>query len=281
MNNSSFTSLQTPIFNKYQRKFREIITKSEPNYKDKGDVLELFIALRDFSKINSNLDENDSSNTSRNGNKNEYTLLYEDVPDEIKNKYSLTYKDTGIDLIKIDYSDMKILEIIQCKNYSRRLSHHKLGTFYYWILKLHEYDNNIKCRLIINDKTRYNGELKNLEVEIISTSDIYEYIELNFEFIFSFNQTQIAKSFVQLMKQINNCLNKFNLIYSNSDSIKIVIDPNTLNDIDEVCYFDVEFDMKKKEIKRNEMKNIKSFIVIVLIMFILLSILLFRIILFN
>lgn len=277
MNNSSFTSLQTPIFNKYQRKFRDIIIKSEPNYKDKGDVLELFIALRDFSKTNLNKNENENKNDSSDTSGNEYILLYEDVPDEIKNKYSLTYKDTGIDLIKIDYSNMKILEIIQCKNYSRRLSHHKLGTFYYWILKLHEYDNNIKCRLIINDKTRYNGELENLKVEIVSTSDIYEYIESNFEFIFSFNQTQIAKSFVYLMKQINNCLNKFNLIYSNSDSIKIVIDPNTLNDIDEVCYFDninVEIETNKEKMKRN-----KLFIIFIIIIILFVLILIFKLIL--
>ena len=232
---------------KYQRRFINILNKSDPDYKDKGDILELFIALRDFSKNNSEFfSENKNS-------RNIKTLLYEDVPEEIKNKYSLTYKDTGIDLIKFDVENNNILEIIQCKNYSRRLSHHKLGTFYYWILKLQEQDSNIKPRLIINDKTRYNGELNNLNVEIITNSDIYDYIESNFEFICKSKFNDLFNSFnmnIQLLNQIKNCLNKFNLIYSNSDSIKIVIDPDTLNDIDEVCYLDLD-SLEIKSDKKN------------------------------
>ena len=236
------------LFKKYQYKFINILSKSEPNYKDKGDVLELFIALRDFKSSNLTISSNYEV---------QRTLLYEDVPTEIKNKYDLTYKDTGIDLIKIDIENNKILEIIQCKNYSRRLSHHKLGTFYYWILKLHEYDNSIKCRLIINDKTRYNGELIGLEIETITNNDIYEYIESNINLfqdaLLSAQQSKFDKfikslSGLEILHQIKDCLDKFNLIYSNE--IKIVIDPNTLDDINEVCYFD--FDLNNEQLNKNK-----------------------------
>jgi hypothetical protein len=251
--------MSIPINNeieKYQRRFINILSKSDPDYKDKGDILELFIALRDFSRNNNfkkiivPIDSTDLKLSSGNIK----TLLYEDVPEEIKNKYSLTYKDTGIDLIKFDVENNNILEIIQCKNYSRRLSHHKLGTFYYWILKLQEQDKNIKPRLIINDKTRYNGELNKLDVEIITNSDIYDYIESNFEFICKSKFNDLFNSFnlnVEFLNQIKDCLNKFNLIYSNSDSIKLVIDPETLNDIDEVCYFNLELEEKQNKLKNN------------------------------
>ena len=241
------------ILKKYQRRFINILTKPDPDYKDKGDILELFIALRDFSKN---------------------VLLYEDVPDDIKNKYSLTYKDTGIDLIQLDYPTRTITEIIQCKNYSRRLSHHKLGTFYYWILKLHEFDKNIKTRLVINDKTRYNGELTNLNIEIISSSDIYKYIKSNFESI-PWKLSEIndfmnfmKSSSLEILNKIKDSLDKINLILSNSESnsIKIVINPN---DIDEVCYFDsitngIEM---KKNTKRNNIINVILLTILTLLMF--------------
>jgi len=248
---------------KYQRRFINILSKSDPDYKDKGDILELYVALRDFSKNNNSLE---------NSFENIKTLLYEDIPEEIKNKYSLSFKDTGIDLIKFDTRNNNILEIIQCKNYSRRLSHHKLGTFYYWILKLQEQDSTIKPKLIINDKTRYNGELNNLDVEIVTNSDIYDYIETNFEFICQSKFNKLFNSFnlnVEFLNQIKDCLNKFNLIYSNSDSIKIVIDPDTLNDIDEVCYFNLELEEKQNKLNYNYLKMLIIFIILIILFIII------------
>jgi len=197
---------------KYQHKFLSILDKSDPDYRDKGDVLELFIALK-------------SKESSK-----ECTILYDDVPIAIKDKYQLTYKDTGIDLIRLDLESNRILEIIQCKNYSRRLSHHKLGTFYYWILKLHEIDSKIKSKLVINDKTRYNGNLMGLDVEVVSNEDIYNYLSILPDFSFS---TFWNFNFDFDLDEDSEDSEKYEL---KQNEVKIIIDPDRLNEIDEVCY---------------------------------------------
>lgn len=234
------------IYKKYQYRFINILNKLEPTYKDKGDILELFIAIKNIN----------------NSNNSEITLLYDDVPIEIKNKYSLSFKDTGIDLITFNNETKQILKIIQCKNYSRRLSHHKLGTFYYWMLKLHEQDENIKYKLVMNNKTRYNGQLINLEIEIISSSDIIEYLESNYSSISQFC------SFCSeiLLSQFKSCIYKFDSIYSNFDQneeneFKIVINSDKLNEIDEineVCSINYNYDepLKITNVYSNKLKII-------------------------
>ena len=230
------------IYAKYEYRFLNILNKSEPTYKDKGDILELFIAI---------------SNNTLNLNENITTLLYDDIPNEIKNKYSLTSKDTGIDLIKFNISTNQILQIIQCKNYNRRLSHHKLGTFYYWMLKLHEQDNNIKFKLVMNDKTRYNGQLKNLEINIVSSSDIVNYLEMNFNFIKLYKYKY--KFILNILTKFKNCLYKFDSVYSNSDS----------NNEVKIYFENINLNYNHKNMYINNFKLILFSIIIIFITFIL------------
>lgn len=212
------------IYKKYQNQFINILSKSEPTFKDKGDILELYIVLREFQTCHDS----------------EAILLYDDVPDDIKNKYTLTFKDTGIDVIKLDLNNNRIIQVIQCKNYSRRLSHHKLGTFYYWMIKLHSIDENIKYKLIISDKTRYNGQLTNLDVEVVKSSDMLEYLKNNFNTIdIVKNKIVEMLDFKVDLSVFKRCLDKLESIYT-QENTKIIIDENTINDIDEVYFGDFE-----------------------------------------
>lgn len=56
------------------------------------------------------------------------SLLYEDVPEHIKEKYDLPSRDEGIDIIKLN--NETIIETYQCKDYNGYVSNHSLGTYF-------------------------------------------------------------------------------------------------------------------------------------------------------
>ena len=55
------------------------------------------------------------------------SLLYEDVPENIKEKYNLPSRDEGIDVVKLENDN--IIETYQCKDYNGYCSNHSLGTY--------------------------------------------------------------------------------------------------------------------------------------------------------
>ena len=55
-------------------------------------------------------------------------LLYEDVPEHIKEKYDLPSRDEGIDVVKLE--NETIIETYQCKDYNGYVSNHSLGTYF-------------------------------------------------------------------------------------------------------------------------------------------------------
>ena len=148
---------------------KEDLTKSE-----KGKLFELYYAL----KYN--------------------ILLYDDISQDIKTKYNLTLHDTGIDLIDFDKNNDDIKEIIQCKNYNGYLSHHDLGTFYYWMQKLNE-TRQIKNTLAITNTTKFNYVLKNLNMVRI---DLNEFDEIKL-------LPEKQKITYELRDYQIECLNKF------------------------------------------------------------------------
>ena len=109
------------------------------------------------------------------------SLLYEDVPEYIKEKYDLPSRDEGIDIIKLD--DETIIETYQCKDYNGYVSDHELGTYFgfhlrelknipfnvvgsnntkfksRWIPIIYDTNEIFICNLIINNE---NNILKNL-----------------------------------------------------------------------------------------------------------------------
>ena len=56
------------------------------------------------------------------------SLLYEDVPEYIKEKYDLPTRDEGIDVVKLN--NETIIETYQCKDYNGYVSNHSLGTYF-------------------------------------------------------------------------------------------------------------------------------------------------------
>ena len=56
------------------------------------------------------------------------SLLYEDVPEYIKEKYDLPTRDEGIDVVKLN--NETIIETYQCKDYEGYVSNHSLGTYF-------------------------------------------------------------------------------------------------------------------------------------------------------
>ena len=70
------------------------------------------------------------------------SLLYEDVPEYIKEKYDLPSRDEGIDVIKLN--DETIIETYQCKDYNGYVSNHALGTYFaFHLYKLKDIPFNI------------------------------------------------------------------------------------------------------------------------------------------
>ena len=69
-------------------------------------------------------------------------LMYEDVPEYIKEKYDLPPRDEGIDVIKLN--NETIIGTYQCKDYNGYVSNHALGTYFaFHLYKLRDVPFNI------------------------------------------------------------------------------------------------------------------------------------------
>ena len=79
-----------------------------------------------------------------------------------------------------------------------------------------------------------------------------------------------------MLSKIKGTLHKLSSIYSNTDEIKIVVDPETIDDINEVCYFDyLEFKSIQKR-KENKWKNIILMVLVLLIISLIILLFIFK-----
>ena len=114
------------------------------------------------------------------------SLMYEDIPNFIKEKYDLPIRDEGIDVIKLS-PKLKILECFQCKDFNGYVSNHDLGTFYAFKI------NNDKFKetpftIVGSNNTKFPKNVKYISYDInefnskntqeISESVIVEQIQL-------------------------------------------------------------------------------------------------------
>ena len=80
------------------------------------------------------------------------SLLYEDVPEYIKEKYNLPSRDEGIDVVKLD--NETIIETYQCKDYNGYVSNHSLGTYFaFHLYKL----IGIPFNVVGSNNTKFNS----------------------------------------------------------------------------------------------------------------------------
>lgn len=154
------------------------------------------------------------------------SLLYEDVPEYIKDKYDLPSRDEGIDVIKL--SDEEIIETYQCKDYGSkgssgakapyngRVSNHKLGTYF----GFHLYQlKNIPFNIVGSTNTVFNSTIKPIIYDI--NEDFGEYIEEDKEVCVLDNLRwyqiecieKIEKLYLDLISNINNNKNYLSTIY--------------------------------------------------------------------
>lgn len=102
------------------------------------------------------------------------SLLYEDVPEYIKDNYDLPSRDEGIDVVKLNNEE--IIETYQCKDYNGRVSNHKLGTYF----GFHLYQlKNIPFNIVGSTNTIFNSAIKPIIYDV--NEDFGEYIEENKE----------------------------------------------------------------------------------------------------
>lgn len=99
-------------------------------------------------------------------------LIYKDVPDKVKMKYELSYRDEGIDVIKLN-SKMKIIEVFQCKDFKGYVSDHHLGTFY-GILYKNKNLRNVKAICVGSLNTKFKKDTLN-----ITQYDLTEFDDFN------------------------------------------------------------------------------------------------------
>lgn len=89
------------------------------------------------------------------------SLMYQDVPLYIKERYELPKRDEGIDVIKIN-SDSKILKCYQCKDYNGLADDHSLGTF--WKTMIDNYNlKNVEFAVVGSLTTRFSKSHKHIE----------------------------------------------------------------------------------------------------------------------
>ena len=102
------------------------------------------------------------------------SLLYEDVPEYIKDNYDLPSRDEGIDVVKLNNEE--IIETYQCKDYNGRVSNHKLGTYF----GFHLYQlKNIPFNIVGSINTVFNSAIKPIIYDV--DEDFGEYIDDNKE----------------------------------------------------------------------------------------------------
>ena len=107
------------------------------------------------------------------------SLLYEDVPEYIKEKYDLPSRDEGIDIVKLN--DETIIETYQCKDYGSKVSsgaktpyngyvsNHALGTYFaFHLYKL----KDIPFNVVGSNNTKFNSMITPI---IYDTSEIFNY----------------------------------------------------------------------------------------------------------
>ena len=104
-------------------------------------------------------------------------LIYKDVPDKVKIKYELSYRDEGIDVIKLN-SKMEITEVFQCKDFKGYVSDHHLGTFY-GILYKNRNLRNVKAICVGSLNTKFKKDTLN-----ITQYDLNEFDNFNLQQIF-------------------------------------------------------------------------------------------------
>ena len=96
-------------------------------------------------------------------------LMYEDVPEYIKELYLLPTRDEGIDVIKFD-NESNIIEVFQCKDYNGRVENSELCSFFRYSES--RKFKNVKFTLVGGNKTVFN---KTQEYIIYDTNEIFEY----------------------------------------------------------------------------------------------------------
>ena len=104
------------------------------------------------------------------------SLLYEDVPEYIKEKYDLPSRDEGIDIVKLNGET--IIETYQCKDYGSSgtkapyncyVSNHALGTYFaFHLYKL----IGIPFNVVGSSNTKFNSMITPI---IYDTSEIFNY----------------------------------------------------------------------------------------------------------
>ena len=200
------------------------------------------------------------------------SLLYEDVPEYIKDKYDLPSRDEGIDVIKLNNEE--IIETYQCKDYGSkgssgakapyngRVSNHKLGTYF----GFHLYQlKNIPFNIVGSTNTVFNSTIKPIIYDI--NEDFGEYTEEDKEVCVLDNLRwyqiecieKIEKLYLDLISNINNdgnyilepisSLCEESEIDSSIDSEDIFIsdleinsEDTTINDSENISEIDLEID---------------------------------------
>ena len=153
------------------------------------------------------------------------SLLYEDVPEYIKDKYNLPSRDEGIDVIKLNNEE--IIETYQCKDYNGRVSNHKLGTYF----GFHLYQlKNIPFNVVGSTNTVFNSTIKPIIYDV--NENFGEYIE----------ETKEVCVLDNLRWYQNECIEKIEKLY-----LDLTLDSN--NDEDSILesisslYEEVETDI--------------------------------------
>lgn len=96
-------------------------------------------------------------------------LMYEDVPEYIKELYLLPTRDEGIDVIKFD-NESNIIEVFQCKDYNGRVENSELCSFFRYSES--RKFKNVKFTLVGGNKTVFN---KTQEYITYNTNEIFEH----------------------------------------------------------------------------------------------------------
>ena len=95
------------------------------------------------------------------------SLLYEDVPEYVKEKYDLPSRDEGIDVVKLH--NETIIETYQCKDYEGYVSNHSLGTYFaFHLYKL----IGIPFNVVGSNNTKFNSMIIPI---IYDTNEIFNH----------------------------------------------------------------------------------------------------------
>ena len=139
------------------------------------------------------------------------SLLYEDVPEYIKDNYDLPSRDEGIDVVKLNNEE--IIETYQCKDYNGRVSNHKLGTYF----GFHLYQlKNIPFNIVGSTNTVFNSTIKPIIYDV--NEDFGEYIEEDKEVCVLNNLRWYQKECIEKIEKLYLDLISDSDVDSNEDS---------------------------------------------------------------